>query len=68
MSKDSQNLVKRAAVIRECTLVPPPTKRLHLKNNIKKSCTNYPVKLHVQKSNLKTEKNCKLVTENFGEK
>ena len=27
MSNDSQNLVKRMPVIRECTLVPPPRKK-----------------------------------------
>ena len=36
MSKDSQNLVKGTAVIRERTLVPLPRKIFHLKNNIKK--------------------------------
>ena len=47
MSKDSQDLVKRTPVIRERTLVPHLEKRLHLKNNIKKSWTNYLVKMHV---------------------
>ena len=35
MSKDSQNLVERTPVIRECKLVPPARKKTPSKNNIK---------------------------------
>ena len=48
MSKDSQNLVKRTPVIRECTLVPPPRKKTPSKKQYKKnSWTIYLVKVHV---------------------
>ena len=36
MSKDSQNLVKRTPVVRECTLVPPPRKKTPSKKQYKK--------------------------------
>ena len=46
--KDSQNLVKRTPVVRECTLVPPPRKKTPSKKQYKKnSWTIYLVKVHV---------------------
>ena len=47
MSKKSQNLVKRTPVNRELALLTHLEKRHDLKNNISKSWTLYPVKLHV---------------------
>ena len=47
MSKDSQNLVKRALVIRERTLIPPPRKKTPSKKQYQKSWTIHVVKMHV---------------------
>ena len=40
MSNDSQNLVKRMPVIRECTLVPPPRKKTSSKKQYQKKLDN----------------------------
>ena len=58
MSKDSQNLVKRTPVIRECILVPPPRKKTPSKKQYKKKLDNLSSKNACLEKELK-DANCK---------
>ena len=59
MSKDSQNLVKRTPMIRECILVPPPRKKTPSKKQYQKKLDNLSSKNACLEKELK-DANCKI--------